>query len=359
MLTLTATELPRFMACNGSKLLGGIKPFNPSTEQTDEGNAAHWLAEQVFKGAKPEDLIDQKAPNGLFITPEMVEYCREYFDFIKQGGHVEFDTSHSGKNWEIRGRADYVFFFFFNHIVADLKYGWRIVEPQMNWTLISHAIACVTKYSLDPSRTQITFKIFQPRAFHPEGTVREWSVDYTQLMDYWKELDETLSNPSNKVCTSSHCYKCPSITQCPAAQISAMNAVDLSQRAFDSEIDNETLSWLLSNLKRAQEVLKQSYDAYQDLALHRLSSGQKLKGFAAKQALGITTWNDNVDIDFIKSMSNIDISVRKMMSPAQAKKAGVPEELLKLCTHRPDNGIKLVQVDENKLANKLFGRKGD
>ena len=68
MLSLTATELPKFMACNGFTRLGGIEPFNPSTEVTDEGNAAHWLCEQVYHGENPEDLIGQKAFNGLFIT---------------------------------------------------------------------------------------------------------------------------------------------------------------------------------------------------------------------------------------------------------------------------------------------------
>lgn len=356
MLSLTATELPRFMACNGSKMLNGVPPFNPSTEQTDEGNAAHWLAEQVFNGANAEDLIDQKASNGIFITPEMVEYCREYLDFIEQGGHVEFDTSHSGNNWEIRGRADYVNYQGDSLIIADLKYGWRIVEPEMNWTLISHAVACTTKYSIDPSKTEIVFRIYQPRAYHPQGPVREWKINYTQLMDYYQQMCKMLEHPSNTVTTSVHCYKCPAMSQCPAAQISAMNAIDISQRAFDNEVDDDTLAWMLNNLKRAQEVLKQCYDAYEDLALHRLTGGRSLKGFTAKQALGNTAWNEDVNAEFIKSVCNVDVTTTKMMSPAQAKKAGVPEELIKLCTHRPDNGIKLVQVDEKKLAKKLFGK---
>ena len=108
MLSLTATELPRFMACNGFTRLGGIEPFNPSTELTDEGNAAHWLCEQVYKGANPDELIGQKAFNGIFITLEMVENCREYIKLIQMGhSQVEKDTSHrNGDLWEIRGRAD-------------------------------------------------------------------------------------------------------------------------------------------------------------------------------------------------------------------------------------------------------------
>ena len=73
MLSLTATELPRFMACNGYKSLGNIQPFDSSTELTDEGKAVHWLAEQVAGGINPETLIGQSASNNLFITDEMVE----------------------------------------------------------------------------------------------------------------------------------------------------------------------------------------------------------------------------------------------------------------------------------------------
>ena len=181
MLSLTATELLRFMACNGYKSLGGIEPFNPSTEQTDEGNAAHWLCEQVYHGANAEDLIGQTAPNGLYITADMVEYCREYLEFItSENCEVEVDTSHSGDGWEIRGRADCIKFAYGILTVADLKYGWRIVEPENNWTLISHAIAYCRKHNIQPGT--IVFRIFQPRPFHPQGTVRDWKVDYTDLM---------------------------------------------------------------------------------------------------------------------------------------------------------------------------------
>lgn len=356
MLSLTATELTRFMACNGFKSLKGVEPFNPSNEATDEGNAVHWLAEQVFNGANPNDLIGQSAPNSLFITDEMVENCSDYLEFITSGNcQVEVDTSHSGNNWEIRGRADCIKFVDNDLTIADLKYGWRIVEPLENWTLISHAIAWCLKNNTAPY--MVKFVIFQPRPFHPQGAVREWKVLYTDLLEYYKHLVYTLEHPTPAVSTGSQCYKCQSLSQCPAAQIAAMNAIDISQMAFDSEIDNDKLSWMLNNLKRAQEILKQSYDAYQDLALHRLKDGKNLKGYSIQPALGNTKWDNKVDADFIKTMCGIDITVKNLMTPAQAKKAGVPEELINNCTYRPDNGLKLVSIDENKLAKKLFGDK--
>lgn len=356
MLSLTATELPRFMACNGYKSLGGIEPFNPSTEQTDEGNAAHWLCEQVYHGANAEDLIGQTAPNGLYITADMVEYCREYLQFITSGNcEVEVDTSYSGNGWEIRGRADCIKHTDNKLIVADLKYGWRIVEPEDNWTLISHAIAYCQKHNIHPNR--IVFKIFQPRPFHPRGTVRECELFYTELVNEYEIICCKLSDPSEFVCSGSQCYKCQCLSQCPAAQIAAMNAIDVAEMAFDSEIENDKLVWMLTNLKRAQEIIKQSYEAYEDLALHRLKAGGSLKGYSIQQALGQTTWNDGITSDVVKMMSGVDVRVDKIMTPAQAKKAGVPEELIKSMTHRPDNGFKLVAVDENKMAEKMFGKK--
>lgn len=358
MLSLTATELPRFMACNGFKRLGGIEPFNPSTEATDEGNAAHWLCEQVYNGANPDELVGQKAFNGLFITAEMVENCRQYIQLIQMGNcSVEKDTSYrNGDVWEIRGRADYIGQVDEHTVmIADLKYGHRIVEPEMNWTLISHAIAYRMYCGNKPWR--FIFRIYQPRAFHPQGPMRDWIVTANELDALEKQLRSALDNPQAVVCSGSQCYKCKSLSQCPAAQIAAMNAVDVANMAFDSEMSDDKLSWMLDNLKRAQEVIKQSYEAYQDLALHRLKDGHKVNSYNIQPALGNTAWNDDVTPELIEAVSGVDCSVKKLVTPAQAKRAGVPEDLIQMWTHRPDNGFKLVHIDENKLGNKLFGEK--
>ena len=358
MLSLTATELPRFMACNGFTRLGGIEPFNPSTEITDEGNAAHWLCEQVYQGIKPESLIGQKAYNGLFITEDMVENCREYINLITSTScYVEKDTSHrNGNLWEIRGRADYIARYDEHTLmIADLKYGWRIVEPEMNWTLISHAIEARRYCGFIPTR--FIFRVYQPRPFHPRGPVRDWVIGKVELDEFEDQLISTLNNPSATVCSSEQCYRCKSLSQCPAAQIATMNAVDVANMAFDSEISDDKLAWMLDNLKRAQEVIKQSYEAYQDLALHRLKAGDKIKSYDIQTALGNTIWNDDVTPEMLEVISGVDCTVKKLITPAQAKKKGVPEDLIGQFTHRPDNGFKLVKIDQNKLGNKLFGEK--
>jgi hypothetical protein len=127
--------------------------------------------------------------------------------------------------------------------------------------------------------------------------------------------------------------------------------------AFDSEMTDDKLAWMLDNLKRASEVIKQSYEAYQDLALHRLKDGRKVSSYNIQTALGNTTWNDDITPEILEAISGVDCSVKKLITPAQAKKKGVPEDLIGQFTHRPENGFKLVKIDENKLGNKLFGEK--
>lgn len=355
MLSLTASQLPRFMACNGSRLLGGVESFDPDDTVTQEGNAAHWLIEQGFRGHhSAEELIDRKAPNGVYITPDMVEHVDEYLTDISSSGEIEVNASYGGENYEIRGRADFIGRNGSELIIADFKYGWKIVEPENNWTLISHAIGALS--SGDKPET-ITFRIYQPRPYHPEGSVRSHTVSYDELISLWNQLHSALSNPSDQCQTSEQCYKCPSRSQCPALQIAAMNAVDVAERAFDNEIDNERLSWMLDNIKRAQDVLKQSQDAYEDLALHRLRIGQKIPEYTAVSGLGKTRWKDDVSTDLITALTGVDVTKRDIITPNQAKKAGVPESVVTAYTERPSTGFKLVRQDVSEKAEKLLGRK--
>lgn len=364
MLSLTATQLPRFMACNGSRLLGGSPPFNPDRSMADEGDAVHWLIEQVFEGHHTADeLIDRKAPNGVFITGDMVENVGYYITDLMGAKataeccDVEIKTSYAGENWEIRGRCDAVWF----HqkasklTVSDFKYGWKIVEPENNWTLISHAIGFLAFNPVNVS--EIRLRIYQPRPYHPRGKVREWVISYDELVGYWQQLQAALSNPSDQLQTSQHCYKCPSMSQCPAKQIADMNAIDTANVAFNSEVDNSTLSWMLDNLSRAQEVLKQSQDAYEDLALHRLRAGQAIEGYTAQTSKGKTQWNDGMTAEVVQMLTGVDVSKPGLITPNQAKNAGISPEVLATMTNRPDTGVKLVRQDVSKKAEKLLGKR--
>jgi len=357
MFNITATALSRFMVCNGSRLMGGVPSVDEDNQVRDEGNAVHWMIEQVFKGVMTaEEHVDRKAPNGVYITPSMVEHAQAFLEAIQgQGGHVEHDTSHSDLNgqWRVGGRADHILWQ--NNIlyVDDFKYGWKIVSPKENWTLVSHAYSMIKLIGVWPKK--IVFRIFQPRPYHPDGYVREWCIDSEMMKALCDDMINALDNPSDKLNTSEHCYKCPSRTQCPAAQIAIANSIDVSESVYDNEIDNDILAEMINNMERASKVLKESIDAYTDLALLRLKQGQVIKGFGLAAELGNLEWKEGLTPDVLKLMTGVDLSKLQLVTPTQAKKLGVNIDAL--CERR-NKGVKIVRMDASKNAEKLFGKKG-
>jgi len=362
MLIIDAGNLPRFMQCNGNVLLQADPAFTERDNTIrEEGNAAHWLASMVFEGANASDLIGNKANNGVFITREMAEHVSDYsrnLPFSTDGEtHVEWSYQINGPNWQIRGRADKMLFSqAFNSLhVDDLKYGYSIVEPFKNWTLISHAIGfCVTK-GVRPKR--IVFTIHQPRAPHHAGRVREWSIGYDELLALYHELAATLSNPSNMLNTGSQCHKCPAFIGCVARQNAELNAVEISHIAYSAEISDDDLADRLDEISRAMALLKQSEKAYNEVAMHRVERGKIVRGYMLQNDLANSTWKDWMTPELFAALTNRDICERKLPSLKAAREAEIPETLITAWTERRPKGKKLVRVNADDKGKKLFGNK--
>lgn len=360
MLIVTADNLPRLMACNGFRLMDGFKPSIISDDTIrEEGIAAHWLIQQVYSGKiTAEELIDRKAPNGVFITAEMVEHIQEFLDADPSRiGQVEIETSHAGQRWQVNGRADRVVYDREKCIIYidDFKYGWRLVEPEMNWTLISHAIGFMQK--LGPTiyaQTKIIMRIFQPRPYHTDGTVRAWQISVEDSGRLYHELNNTLSDPSDFLKTNPHCYRCPAFVNCPAARAAAMTAIDVSEHPFNDKVDNDTLSVLLDQINRASEVLDASKKAFEELALHRVRFGERIANYATEKGQTNRVWKEFVTPELLQNMTGKNLTKPKLVTPKQAETAGVPKETVAAFCERRDTALKLVRIDENKKAQKLF-----
>lgn len=359
MLTVTATNLPRLLTCNGSRLLSSHPTAESDNTVRDEGNAADWVIQQVFTGQfLLEELVDRKAPNGVYITAEMAENLTEYLAWVAGKGRIEQDCSYqSPEAWEVRGRADHVWYDDRNGrlYVSDFKYGWKIVDVEENWTLISHAVGWMLQNNIQP--VDVAFRIYQPRPYHPEGTVRVWGMTGGELVGRYHHINGVLTNPSDQLQTSRHCYKCPAMATCPAAQIAGMNALDVAYRAFDSEPTNEQIEFLIEETRKAADILKQNLSAYEEIALHRLKNGQHFKNYSVQTDYGRETWRDDITPDILQMMTGMDVARRVLPTPKQAVTAGMPEDFVKSLTMRPSKGVKLVRMNASEQAAKLLNKR--
>lgn len=366
MLTISATDLPHFMQCNGSRLLQA--PFVTQSEDTtirDEGTAAHYVAQMLFDSRITMDgLLNQKAPNGVFITSEMMQHVSDYIDELlirhdyQEVGIMEIETSHRLENtYQINGRADHILYYADTRTlhINDFKYGYRIVEPEMNWTLISHAIGFV-RTRLPDWPFSIVFTIVQPRAPHNDGPVRSWEITGSQLAMLADQLDRTLAAPRDELQTGPNCGKCPALAICPAAHAMRMNALDTATIAFEDGIDNERLSYELDLLNHALKVIEDGLSARKELAQHRLKAGAVIKNYGMKQDYGNTAWNSGLTLEMLQVLTGKQLSEpAKICTPAEAKRRGVSEDVVKSLTYRPMKGVQIVRMDHEKQAKKAFG----
>lgn len=366
LISINADDLPRFMMCNGSRLLSGEIPTTTPIDTTarDEGTAAHYMATVAFTGQRSiDEMIDRKAPNGTYMTADMAEHATAYLEILQSQARsfgVELDTTHDrSPAWVIKGRTDWIGLKAVDHLhVIDFKYGWRIVEPDENWTLISHAVGFM-KQQPTVAPPFISLSIFQPRPHHPDGKLRTVTYTHQELRDAYATLDYKLSNPSDDLRTSNYCGNCPALAQCPAARLAQFNAIEAAETAYHDTIDNNTLTQTLETLNRAQDMIEQRLKAFEELAKHRITQGQVIDNYSVEMGYGHTRWNDGMTPEILHMLTGKDLEQRKLVTPAEAKRRGVNPDVIKPLTERLPTGIKLVRVDANKKAARLFdGKKG-
>jgi hypothetical protein len=231
MIRLQAHALNRYVRCNGAYHMP--LPEAPSEyENTDdrrEGIAAHWLAMQVIKGdvLEPAHMIDQQAPNGVYITSDMVEHIQPFVDDVRDrvvSDHAEpfveepcdfslTPTIHIGC------RIDTATYDADSGTLSidEFKYGYRIVEPVDNWQLVAGVIGWMQKFDMPVSHVRLT--IHQPRPQHANGKRRSLRLTIAEFEELEARLRWSLIGiETNSVATSGEwCYRCPALAHCTAA----------------------------------------------------------------------------------------------------------------------------------------------
>lgn len=364
MLTVNADNLNRFMRCQGSRLLTVSTVESATNPARDEGIAAHWAACEVFNGRfSLVELIDRKAPNGVYISAEMAEHISDYLHNIVDRktsfAGMEIDTSWTGPTLQVNGRADHISLSADGNIlhVDDFKYGWRIVEPEENYTLIWHAIGWLMNNGQNRLTPEVVFTIHQPRPHHPDGKRREWRISYLECLNFYRDLSATFENPSDTLNTGEHCGKCPSLETCPAAQKAAMNAVDISELAFNDEMDNTQLSHTLDTLNRASKAIENRLKACEELAKHRIKQGAIVENYTLQESLSNRNWKAGTTPELLQTLTGIDVAERKLPTPKQAEVKGISPEIVAVFCERKSTGTRLIRANADTTAKRIFGEK--
>ena len=363
-----ATSLPRLIQCGASKSMPGFTVPTPQSDDAREGNAAHWLATGALTG-KITDLdewTERKAPNGVYLTAEIVEAVRWYVEGVSKHGagsrrFVETDmTAWNGdRSITIGCRPDHLFDDGAQYgrriYIDDFKYGWRIVEVESNWTLIAHACAYIADKVIDHD-TMFEFRIWQPRPYHPAGKCRPWIVSAAHLMALREHMFNTLATNWTTLTTGPYCYKCPARSNCPAIRKASMSLLDTVEQAIPDDMTLDDLSLMMDALTVADHTLKQYKEAIAERITDAIGRGNVVRNYRLEPYEGALDWVDGIDETALRLLAK-GKPVSKpapLLTPTQLKKA-IPPSVLATITYRKPGGLSLKRRDTDQMAQQMFG----
>jgi len=353
---LRASNAGRWVYCSASPRLEAPFP-DDSSEDAREGTAAHWAAAQVLGGhvALLEELTDRKAPNGVIVTGEMVEHTQTYIDAVYSVTRTPVVERTMTAPPGVQDCTPDALYVDGDHgLLWDLKYGYGIVEAVGNWQLATYAIAMFQKHA--DLRT-VTAHIVQPRAFHPDGRVRSWTITREHAASLSATLQTAVlaANDPNAPATSGpHCHYCRALHACEAARRAALNGVDVSVRSSPDAPPPDALAGELHTLRRAADAIKLRLDAIEGYALDMIARGGMVPGWSVERAFGRRKWADMDTLRSLEAISGVTIYQEQPVTPAAAERAGVPRTLIDQFTTTPETGRKLVARDSSAKAREVF-----
>lgn len=344
------------------------------TEESREGDAAHWLAMMTANGIPMP--IDCPAPNGVLVDQDMIDGAELWADVVGPYGDAEkkvrierIHARHCGGTPDNR-RYDPI-----EHIlrVFDYKYGHRFVEVFENWQLCAYAVGVIDEMFPKgvPLGLKIEFVLVQPRSYHPEGPVRRWLTDVSTVTALANQahhqvglaIDESGNpRPDAPAQTGTECRDCKARHLCTLFQANVAHLVDASGRADRFELPPEQLGAEMSYIDAAMQRLKARRTGLALQAENMLRAGTRVPGYEMGEGRSTLAWKDDADVDTVAAFGAAlgatlcrDVQlVTPTQAKAELKRRHLDPELLDAYTHRPRGKMELAPSSTIK-ARKAFG----
>lgn len=371
---LPPSSAHRWVKCPGSVQAEQLYP-DVESDGSREGTAAHWVGEQILLSYQADanitlatDYIGQAAPNGVVINEEMAEgaqmYIRDVLKVCQEGGHLQsmrveqrvaIDRVHN-LNW---GTPDLVIWDAATNklYIWDFKFGRVPVESYENWQIIDYAIGVIDEIDVGDD-INVELRIVQPRAFHPEGPCRSWTIKGTELRGYANQLqssaDEAMDiDPPTKA--GDHCRHCKASRACSTLQREGAMIADRVEVLQLHDLSPENTAVELRYLRQAEKLLKERLGALEAQALEQTKNGTVIPGFSIGYGRGSVKW-DKSDSEVIALGDLLDIDLRKTekpITPIQAMNLNVDEAVINRYSKKHQGAARLV-TDDKTIAGRLF-----
>lgn len=371
------SEAFRWVECNGAPALGEQFPERSVSPSRAEGIASHWAGALGLKGqAVPVGTL---APNGVVLTEEMLEGAEMWVDDVLSIAAERNLVSHLQIESPIpldrvlpgmEARADVWLFDQAAGVLTvwDYKFGRTLVEAVDNWQLAIETCGILDLLGVDGAAEQhltVDLRVVQPRAWHRDGRVRSWRVKAADLRGHFNRLAHAAhaaAQPGALLKAGPHCLNCRAASGCPTLRRSVMAIADWAESARPEQLPPDALGAELVLLEMLSKLVKSRHTAVEAEVEAALREGSAVDGWALEPAYGRQRWTHPAE-DVATLGDLLGVNLRKpldVVTPSQAKKAGVDAAVIQSYSEHPSAGFKLARdVNLTRRARAAFGVKSN
>lgn len=362
----------RWSKCPGSVRAESGRPED-QTDAAKEGNAAHWLAEQVLKSyVETGEIFNPRSVSGTIcgaeITEEMIEAVDLYVADIlkvcnKIGGlqklKIEQTVAIRRIHDDLTGTPDA---WLFDHTTSvlyvwDLKFGRRLVRAEWNTQLLCYATGIIDELGVNDEHVAVDARIVQPRAYHVAGPIRSWRFNAANLRPEINQLHDAAHvamKGSDRLVTGDHCHYCLARNDCNAYIESTINAIDVIENAGDCNgLTPDEMGMMIGLLRTSKDRVERLLDGLENEAQELIANGLTVPGWSNGHGRPSVKWIESPDdIILMGEMMGVDLRKDGVKTPKQAEKL-IDPEVIKAYSKTVPGKRKLIKSDET-LAYHVF-----
>lgn len=372
---LAPSSSARRVQCSGSTVAEAANPQTEDSPEAAQGTAAHWGCAEMLAGR----LIDvgQVAPNGVYLTAEMVEAADLYCDDVQRelasfgvdpdAGQIEQSLPIKRVHPQSWGTPDFRIWLArpatrLRLLIYDFKFGHRVVEAFENAQCVEYVAGALDEAQakgIADVDIDVTVKIVQPRAFHRDGPIRSWSFnasDIRALVNIASGAAHEALGPNARFRVGTECRDCRARHACVTLQRAAMDACDVAGQAQPFDLPVAAMALEYRTLQRHRKLLGARESGLQEQLLALGKRGAPIPGLRIEHGAGRERFTVPDDV-VIQIGAALGVNVARppeAMTPKQAVKAGMPPEVLAGIVNTPRGEAKLVE-DDGSLARRIFG----
>lgn len=331
-----------------------------------EGTAAHWVVEQMIQD-NPAPLPPM-TPEGVEITEEMIEGGTLVLETLAQRvsgwpliseGWTAINRIHVNC-W---GRGDLAAYHSERRVleVFEYKFGRGYVEETANPQMIAYATGYLATLP-ESEKITVNMTVIQPRCYGKDP-VRTWTTKPGELEGYIEELHQAAlrAHEPNPVGTpGKHCEWCPGRHVCPELQAQAALDAQFAFQVLPVDASIKDTARELGLLEDAAERLSARITGLQEVVKNAITQGTLVEGYALQPGRGKTVWSIPMEqVAALGELMGKDLSKPGVLTPKQAVKTGIPEEVIKgysqhlpgefyLTRHTTNEALKAFQLLEDR-----------